>query len=397
MKSSKKSAGSLPEALTARVAPQIVLSSAAAPIYVEISPLLGKALTGIGRFAARLVEALAHLVPLRLFNTIQGDHAKEMNLSRALPCGYEIALDDRHIAPADEDLDGWVYRLFERPLRLHDSSLAARAPALYTMLRPNERHFRRELCLIHDFTPLIMPWAHVQGTRKHFGRLFGKSITLCDKLVANSQSTKSDAAWLCDVPADDVVVGYPGPTLCVHKHAHPGSFERQKNVILVVSTLEPRKNGKFLFDWFRETSVLQSGTELWWVGPNGWMFDISPRMLSRDSRGRKIKLMGMVPDRQLCAMYRQAAFSVYPSLYEGFGFPVLDSLRHGTPVLTSFNSSLQEFAGQGVFYFDPCDPQTLDDACAELMQAWPCTIDRADLEGRFSWESLALKVVALCA
>ena len=70
----------------------------------------------------------------------------------------------------------------------------------------------------------------------------------------------------------------------------------------------------------------------------------------------------MVPDAALCRLYRRAGRTIYPSLYEGFGFPVLDSLRHGTPVLTSQNSSLREFTVPGVTFFDPCDAATLDAA-----------------------------------
>jgi glycosyltransferase involved in cell wall biosynthesis len=84
-------------------------------------------------------------------------------------------------------------------------------------------------------------------------------------------------------------------------------------------------------------------------------------------------------------------------LYEGFGFPVLDALRHGTPVVSSFHSSLQEFAGPGVFYFDPCEPDSLNAACREVLASWPLRFERNELDARFSWEALAKKIVALCA
>ena len=141
--------------------------------------------------------------------------------------------------------------------------------------------------------------------------------------------------------------------------------------------------------------------ELWWVGPNAWW--ASRELLKnlkqrrRGRRGGRIRLLGKVSDRRLCALYQQAAFTIYPSLYEGFGLPVLDSLMHRTPVLCSYHSSLQELAGPGVFYFDPCDPATLDEACRELQAAGPVTIDPGSLRERFSWEKLAQTVMALCA
>jgi len=367
------------------------------PLYVEVSPLLGRYLAGIGRFAARLVEALARLTPLRLVNTIQGEHARNMRLSNVLRCGQEIAVTDRELPSADSDLARWARRLFHQHPRPHDARLAERCAVLYTMLRPPQRHFRREFCLLHDFTPVLMPQYHVAETCEHFGGLFAQTAALCDGLVANSHSTKADAHWLCRVAPEKVIVCYPGPTLCVHEHASPQPVTRRKDVLLVVSTLEPRKNGRFLFDWFLNTSVLDAGPELWWVGPRGWLVDQRGGRRPNGAPPRKIRFLGTVSDRELCQLYRLASFTIYPSLYEGFGFPVLDSLRHGTPVLSSLNSSLQEFAGSGVFYFDPCDAASLDEACRELLASGSVAVQRDDLEERFSWDVMARRVLALCA
>src|SRR5205807_868553 len=100
----------------------------------------------------------------------------------------------------------------------HDGRRAAGCAGVFTLLRPPERHFRRELSILYDFTPLILPWTHVPDTCEHFGIFFSKSSGLCDKAVAISQSTKADADWLCAIPNEDVVVGYPGPSLCVKAH-----------------------------------------------------------------------------------------------------------------------------------------------------------------------------------
>lgn len=367
------------------------------PLYVEVSPLLGRHLAGIGRFAARLIEALARHTTLRLVNTIQGEHARNMRLSKVLRCGQEIAVSDPQLPSADADLAWWARRLFYRRPYRHDARLAGRCAVLYTMLRPPQRHFRRELCLLHDFTPVLMPSYHVAETCEHFGRMFTHTAALCDKLVANSYSTKADADWLCRVAPENIEVCYPGPTLCVHQHASAKPVTRRDDVVLIVSTLEPRKNGPFLFDWFLSTPVLDEKTELWWVGPRGWLMNHNSSRRMRQPRCRKIRFLGFVPDRELCQLYRQASFTIYPSLYEGFGFPVLDSLRHGTPVLCSFNSSLQEFAGPGVFYFDPCDPASLDQACRQMLASGPMVVDRPDLDARFSWEAMARKVLSLCA
>jgi glycosyltransferase involved in cell wall biosynthesis len=367
------------------------------PLYVEVSTLLAPRLTGIGRFVARLVEALARQRPLRLVNTIEDRLAREMDLSAALPAGLEVAVTPAELPPADGDVGRWARRLLGRPRWRHNAELARRCSGLFTVWRPAARHFRHESCIFYDFTPLLLPWAHAKETLASFGQFFGKTAGLCDKAVAISQSTRADAAWLAAIPEQDVVVGYPGPSLCVRRHASEVPAARRENVILVVSTLEPRKNGRFLLNWFLNTRVVPPGTELWWAGPPGWLSRVETRSPRRGPGNRRVRFLGMVPDGRLCELYRQAALTIYPSLYEGFGFPVLDSLRHGTPVLCSCNSSLQEFAGPGVFYFDPADPATLDEAYQELRQAGPAAVDRPELASRFSWDRLAETVLELCA
>jgi glycosyltransferase involved in cell wall biosynthesis len=366
------------------------------PLYVDVYPLLVKDLTGVGRFVARLVEALARLTPLRLVTTIGGEHALIMNLSRRLLCGQEICLHPADLPGADPDLGRWTRKLLRRPRQAHDPSLASRSSCLFPLLLPADRHFRKELCVLFDLTPFLLPWTHVKDTIRDFGTHYNCRAIRCDAAMAISQATRHDSCWMTGLRSDQVWVGYPGPSLCVGSHASPRPVTRARRFILVVSTLEPRKNGRFVLEWFLQARRLDPGLELWWVGPNGWKCDLARRFQGR-LRGRTIRFLGMVSDAKLCELYREAACSVYPSLYEGFGFPVLDALRHGTPVVCSYNSSLQEFAGPGVFYFDACDPASLDEACSHALGREPALIRRPELDERFSWDRLAEKVVALSA
>jgi glycosyltransferase involved in cell wall biosynthesis len=355
-------------------------------IYVDVSALEEKHLTGMGRFVARLVHALARRVPLGLLTSAGGEY---------------IPVRGAELPEPDPDLGSWARQLLRRPRQPLDAQSAKACPVIYTALRPALRYFRREIGILYDFTTLLLPWTHGEQSRQHFGTFFAQTATLCDKLVAISHSTKWDAQWLCAVPNENIVVGYPGPSLCVHHHACPVPLARRDNAILVVSTLEPRKNAPLLLDWFAATDVLDAETELWWVGAKGWwasqdlVADLKRRRLG--PRGTRIRLLGKVSDAQLCALYQEAAFTIYPSLYEGFGLPVLDALAHGAPVLCSYHSSLKELAGRGVFYFDACDPATLDDACRELLAGQPVTVDRESVHERFSWDRLAQTVQALCA
>jgi glycosyltransferase involved in cell wall biosynthesis len=365
------------------------------PIYIEVSSLLSKKLTGIGRYVARMIEALSRVAPLRLVTTITHEQAIAIGLQRWLVRGREIRIAQGELPPVDKEVDLWVKRMLQRSQHVHDSGEASRCPGVYTMLRPDERHFAREVCFLYDFTPAILPWTHLPGTCEHYGIFFSQTSGLCDQGIAISRSTQSDARWLCALPPERVSLGYPGPSLCVQEHFAQG-VQRSTNVILVVSTLEPRKNGRFLLDWYLHNDVLPENTELRWVGPKGWISDGSEHMTD-GKNGRRVRFLGMVSDRELCRQYQQAAFSIYPSLYEGFGFPVLDALWHGTRVLSSLNSSLQEFNVPGVYFFDACDARSLDQAYRRLAHDKTPMIDREGLRRQFSWDRLAQVVLKACA
>lgn len=360
-------------------------------LHLEVSPLLQRRCTGIARFTARLIEALAARVPLRLFTTLDRDATRQLGVRPDLLAGQALTVPAGALGRADQDVEGWIRTLLRRPKHRWEAGQARDGVALFTQLRPATRQFRREVGIFYDFTPVLLPWAHVEGTRGLFGTLFAETCRQFDRVIAISRSTQADARWLSPLDAAQVVHCYPGPSLCITEHADPGPAVRSANLILVVATQEPRKNGAFLLDWFYRTRALGPEAELCWVGPAGW----AKTPAAAQKATRKVHFLRGVDDRVLCRLYRQAAFTIYPSLYEGFGFPVLDALRHGVPVVCSFNSSLQEFAGPGVYFFDPCDAASLDSACLNLLRGPPCPVDLKPLDARYCWDSLACTILEL--
>ena len=99
--------------------------------------------------------------------------------------------------------------------------------SLWTCTRPTERNFSFEVSVLHDFTPLVVPWTHSEETRRNFQFFFGKALMSSDAAIAVSHNTKADAGWLCDMPQERVVVAHSGPTICVEKHLHDAPVKRQ--------------------------------------------------------------------------------------------------------------------------------------------------------------------------
>ncbi len=359
------------------------LNAATRTVFVDAGPLSEPHLTGIGRYTARLALAL-----------------------KALPdCALRFAsADNEIIAPPaldgsqDQDLARWakaVWRGRRKPLGEVD--VPADSLGLFCCLRPPIRRFPFEVSVLHDFTPLVVPWTHAAKTVRQFQEFFARDLMFSDAAIADSYSTKSDARWLCEFPSEKIVVTHAGPSLCVERHLHERPVTRRPEVGLVVSTLEPRKNPFFLLDWFQSNNVLPVGAELWWVGKLGWL--TSRRRLRPytrpDRRGRRVRFLGTVSDVELCRLYQTAGWSAYPSLYEGFGLPVLDALRHGTPVLASQHSSLCELDHPGVYSFGPYDAATVDSAWRSFSASPSLVTPDVILDTLYRWDAIARTILTL--
>lgn len=134
--------------------------------------------------------------------------------------------------------------------------------------------------------------------------------------------------------------------------------------VLCVGSIEPRKNLVNLIDaWMLVPSQVRCGYLLLVVGGKGHAF----RDLQINSIPEDVKFIGRVDDVMLPALYRYATIFAYPSLYEGFGLPVLEAMACGTPVLTSNTSSLPEVVGKAALLIDPTNKESIADGLSSLL------------------------------
>lgn len=175
--------------------------------------------------------------------------------------------------------------------------------------------------------------------------------------------------------------------------------------VLFVSTIESRKNHLEAFRAW-QTLIDRDGEEavptLVCVGNHGWLNDaVFARLDSDPGLQRKVQMRRGLADAELASLYRQAAFTLYPSLYEGWGLPVTESLCHGTPVLASDSSSLPEAGGDLAVYYRAGDTEALVQTLERLglTDSWRQRL-RADIARRFrprSWAAVADDMLARLA
>lgn len=178
-------------------------------------------------------------------------------------------------------------------------------------------------------------------------------------LFADSESTKKDIQDFLHIPPQHITVIYPGVTISVQSAKLPAILKGKK-YILTVGKREPRKNLDRLIQAFN--ALPSKSVDLVIVGAEGW--GKTPN--SADGSDH-IHFMRYIPDEELSALYKNCLFFIYPSLWEGFGYPVVEAMAYGVPVATSETSSLGEIARDHAVLFDPTDISDITLAMKRLM------------------------------
>ena len=204
-------------------------------------------------------------------------------------------------------------------------------------------------------------------------------------LLCPSENTKRDIITYYEIPAEKIKIIYPGVDCRPQEHitntGNNQSFERLKNqvrqkytlpdkFILFLGTIEPRKNILSIVEAFEQVCSLRSTTHysLVLAGYPGWKNNSVYQKIATSAVRDRIKCIGAIKDTEKSALYALADLFVYPSFYEGFGFPPLEAMACGTPVITSNRSSLPEVSGKAAYLVNPNRPSELAQAMIEMLQ-----------------------------
>ncbi|HYA33196.1 MAG TPA: glycosyltransferase family 1 protein [Candidatus Bathyarchaeia archaeon] len=256
--------------------------------------------------------------------------------------------------------------------------------------------------VVHDFIPYIFSDDGIQGRRTiRLFNTFQKHFSdVPEKYIAVSQSTKNDAMRFWGLQADRIAVIHHGPFVA----PKPARNEFGSNKVLIVSDISPRKNHLRLIKAF-ELVKKQSKNPLELVIA-GYMRTATPELkaILRDVKGghknNGITLAGYLPDSHILALYEQADVFVYPSLYEGFGLPVLEAMACGCPVIASNVSSLPEVVGEAALLVDPYDVEAMANAMLTVLEddELKKEMSRKGVAQarKFSWEKAGDELLTVC-
>lgn len=350
---------------------------------------------GIGRYVRELVAALGrqdHETHYRLFVT----GARRSQLPPAPSANFTwrtLPLSPR-----------WMARIWHRarlPLPVEWFTGPTDIYHATDFVLPPTRPQTRTMLTVHDLSFLRVPDAAAPRLRAYLERVVPLSINRADLVLADSEATRRDILAFYNTPSEKVVVLLSGVDERMQRIIDPAELltirrlygVAERPFILAVGTVQPRKNYKRLI--IALSHLRQRGYDLALViaGGKGWLEDAMYRTLQETGMQNYVHLPGFVKDEHLPALYSAAECLAFPSLYEGFGFPILEAMACGTPVVSSNVSSMPEVAGDAALLIDPTDTEALTEALQRLLDdsGLRAELVAKGLEraGSFTWDAAA--------
>jgi glycosyltransferase involved in cell wall biosynthesis len=368
------------------------------PIGIDYTPAYEQG-GGIGRYVRELVAALANHdaeSAYRLF--VMGATAKRF--LPALP-GPNFAWRPSRISAK------WFARLWGRahlplPVQLWAGKLALYHATDFVL--PPVRPQCKTVLTVHDLSFVRLPETASPSLRAYLNQVVPNSVQRADYVLADSQATKDDLITLYQTPASKIEVLYSGvnPLFAPVTDSAALQAVRAKYklgdwpFILAVGTVQPRKNYQRLIE---ALPALPQDLHLVIAGGRGWLQ--GPIYAAVEALGlqARVHFIGFADDADLPALYSAAHIFAFPSLYEGFGLPILEAFACHTPVLTARVSSLAEVAGDAALIADPLSVEAIADGllrlCEDSALRARLVAAGAQQTAKFRWETAAAQLRAV--
>lgn len=354
-------------------------------VAIDVTTLRGH-ISGVGYYTARIVEHLARSV------------GKEVSELLLLSNG-----------PVERSLPGAARLVQDLRFPIRSVWMQFLLPLLLRKLRPDLVHYTNYLApavssgayvvSIHDMSLTRTPQHHTLKKRLLTASLVPKVARGARLVLTPSHATTRDVVEDIGLPEDRVVsIPYAAAEMFRPVTERPSHAGLDAPYFLFVGTIEPRKNLVRLIDAFSAFAREVPGVNLVLAGQRGWKCeDIYARAAQPDVAHRTL-ILDYVNEASLPSLYSHALACVYPSLFEGFGFPVVEAMACGTPVLTSNTTSLGEIGKGAALLVDPLDPTAISAGLRALARSREL---REDLREKglaraaaFSWEETGRRTLS---
>ncbi|HLH97595.1 MAG TPA: glycosyltransferase family 1 protein [Xanthobacteraceae bacterium] len=361
-------------------------------VAFDISPLGEIRFTGISNVVAKLLAHLRSVCGGRL---------------HAFSCG--VVVPEAVISEVLASASGVALREFKGGRSVF--SLVAERPdqtflGLFGGVKTVNNLFPFEAQIVYDLTILLTRECHSRGAMDHHLGALERDSTSNDLSICISNATRDDFITYLGVAPQSAIVIPPGVDPPRNIESQLRSFDERYKVepyFIVLNTIEPRKNVPLVLRMMREHAGCVDGLLAVFVGHHGWGPSfaglIAEAGLTDMFASGRIRHLGYVGDLEREVLLRKAEFLIYPSFYEGFGLPVLEALRVGCPVVSSFSSSLPEAGGDAACYFDPLDAASLANAITRMRVDLAADATRVRKRGQahaahFGWDRFCAGVEA---
>lgn len=240
---------------------------------------------------------------------------------------------------------------------------------LYLNKRADRKLFDWEAMMFYDFSPLLTPECHTVDTIRYHNEGIRQQVGLNDHLFCISEATAGDLSWIFDVSRDNITVCPLGHS--ADEAAQIAAFDligdaQVEPFLLMLGTIEPRKNTTLVLDWLATHPEVLEEHRMVFAGRQGWGPSLPSQIrrfgLEDAVHDGRIIYLNYVSETQKNALLAGASALLFPSLFEGFGLPVLEAMGFGLPVLSTISTSLPEVLGEAGYYFDPYVTASLDTA-----------------------------------
>jgi glycosyltransferase involved in cell wall biosynthesis len=351
---------------------------------------------GIGRYTRELLRALGALDTENRYSLFYASPAgAPAHALPPLPRNFRA----RHL-PFD---DVWLARVWHRArLPLAVDWLTGPIDLFHSpdFTLPPTRRGTRTILTVHDLSFVRDPGSAMPVLRAYLNQVVPRSVARADLVLADSQATRADLVELYGADPHKIEVLYSGVNEAFQPVRDPVRLEAVRAkyglgggpFILAVGTLQPRKNYVRLIQAFA-TLPGRGDLRLVIAGGKGWLFDEIFTEVERLGLGGRVIFPGFAADEDLPALYSAASVLAYPSIYEGFGLPILEAFACGTPVVTSTASCLPEVAGEAALMAPPTDVDALRDALRRVLEDADLSLKLVaagrERAKQFSWQKAA--------